>query len=101
MLPISAMALFIAESTTLFFRLCGFSGILLLTLNFASMPSALSTASAVVVPPGMLSPTTVRSDMAASCFPSSSPRSKARLAVDISIAFSYMMFLPGLTPSDT
>src|SRR5215213_4926619 len=100
-LPISARTLFSAESTTLFLRLCGFSGILLLTLNLASMPRALSTASAVVVPPGMLSPTTVRSDMMASCFPSSSPCSNVRITLEMSIAFSFIMFLPGSTPNDT
>src|SRR5690606_7454916 len=90
-----------ADSTILFFRSCGFSGILLLTLNFAFMPSALSTASAVVVPPGMLSPITIRSDILASCLPSVILWSKAVLTLDSSIAFSFNMLLPAAIPRDT
>ncbi len=44
--------------TTPTFNSCGFSGILLLTLPSASTPIASNTPNAVVVPPGMLSPTT-------------------------------------------
>ena len=55
--------LLIAISTVCFFRSSGFSGILELT--FESKPKPLRTASAVVVPPGILSPITRQSDNAA------------------------------------
>jgi hypothetical protein len=59
--PKAILCFFMLFLIKVFFKLCGFSGILLLILFSASIPKESITPSAVVVPPGMLSPRITRS----------------------------------------
>src|SRR3972149_728936 len=92
-------SLFSALCTVLFFKLVGFWGILLLTN--ASTPSPFNTPSAVVVPPGMLSPIIRQSADEPRDLPTIRPFSTAFFTNFLSSADSCAILLPGSKPSST